>query len=196
MEHFGIYGGTFNPIHNGHLHLIREASRLLSFDRMLIIPTNIPPHKAPVDLASNKDRLEMVRLAVEGMEKVWVSDLEQRSKGRSFTILTMEKLRFLFPESRFTLLMGADMLCSFDHWHRWKDILRLADIAAFARDEGEEAMLEKKAAALGKAKVIRVEPLPLSSTMVREKLRRGEDVSGLLPPAVLDYINRKGLYKA
>lgn len=195
MEHFGIYGGTFNPIHNGHLHLIREASERLGFDRMLIIPTNIPPHKAPKDLASNKDRLEMVRLAVEGMERVWVSDLEQRAKGRSFTILTMEKLRFLFPDKKFTLLMGADMLCSFDRWHRWQDILRIADIAAFARDEGEEAVLEKKAAELGRAKVIRVEPLPLSSTMVREKIRRGEDVSHLLPPAVWEYIQRKGLYR-
>lgn len=195
MEHFGIYGGTFNPIHNGHLHLIREASERLNFDRMLIIPTNIPPHKAPKDLASNKDRLEMVRLAVEGMDRVWVSDLEQRAKGRSFTILTMEKLRYLFPDKKFTLLMGADMLCSFDHWHRWQDILRIADIAAFARDEGEEAVLEKKAAELGRAKIIRVNPLPLSSTMVREKIRRGEDVSDLLPPAVWEYIQRKGLYR-
>lgn len=195
MEHFGIYGGTFNPIHNGHLHLIREASERLNFDRMLIIPTNIPPHKAPKDLASNKDRLEMVRLAVEGMDRVWVSDLEQRAKGRSFTILTMEKLRYLFPDKKFTLLMGADMLCSFDRWHRWRDILRIADIAAFARDEGEEAVLEKKAAELGRAKIIRVEPLPLSSTMVREKIRRGEDVSDLLPPAVWEYIQRKGLYR-
>lgn len=194
MEHFCLYGGTFNPIHNGHLHLIREAARLLEFDRLLLIPTNIPPHKAAADLASNRDRLEMARLAVTGMENVWVSDIEQRAKGKSFTVLTLERLRYLFPDTRFTLLMGTDMLCTFDKWYRWKDILQMADLAAFARNDGEQALLERKAAELGKARVIRVEPLPLSSTMVREKLRNGEDVSALLPPAVLSYIQEKGLY--
>ncbi|MGI5894769.1 MAG: nicotinate (nicotinamide) nucleotide adenylyltransferase [Candidatus Merdivicinus sp.] len=195
MEHFCIYGGTFNPIHNGHLHLIREASRVLEFDRLLVIPTNIPPHKAPRDLASNRDRLEMARLAVRGMDRVWVSDVEQRAKGKSYTILTLERLRYLFPDTAFTILMGADMLCSFDRWHRWQDILRLADIAAFARNEGEESVLEQKASELGRTRIIRVEPLPLSSTMVRETIQNGGDISGLVPEDVAAYIQEKGLYR-
>ena len=176
MERFGIYGGTFNPIHNGHLHLIRAACAQLSFDRLLVVPANIPPHKAATDLASNRDRLEMARLATAGMPGVWVSDIELRARGKSYTVLTLERLRALFPECRFTLLMGADMLESFDRWHRWRDILKLADIAAFARNEGEEALLERKAALIGRARVVRVEPLPLSSTLVRERVRRGEDI--------------------
>jgi nicotinate-nucleotide adenylyltransferase len=195
LEHFCIYGGTFNPIHNGHLHLIREASRVLEFDRLLVIPTNIPPHKAPRDLASNRDRLEMARLAVRGMDRVWVSDVEQRAKGKSYTILTLERLRYLFPDTAFTILMGADMLCSFDRWHRWQDILRLADIAAFARNEGEESVLEQKASELGRTRIIRVEPLPLSSTMVRETIQNGGDISGLVPEDVAAYIQEKGLYR-
>ena len=195
MERFGIYGGTFNPIHNGHLHLIRAASAQLSFDRLLVVPANIPPHKAAVDLASNRDRLEMARLATAGMPGVWVSDIELRARGKSYTILTLERLRALFPECSFTLLMGADMLESFDRWHRWRDILKLADIAAFARNEGEEALLERKAALIGRARVVRVEPLPLSSTLVREKVRRGEDISGLVPEPVAAYIYEKGLYR-
>ena len=91
--------------------------------------------------------------------------------------------------------MGADMLESFDRWHRWRDILRLADIAAFARNEGEELLLEQKAGTLGRTRVVRVEPLPLSSTLVREKVRRGEDISGLVPEAVAAYIQEKGLYR-
>lgn len=195
MERFGIYGGTFNPIHNGHLHLIRAACAQLSFDRLLVVPANIPPHKAATDLASNRDRLEMARLATAGMPGVWVSDIELRARGKSYTVLTLERLRALFPECRFTLLMGADMLESFDRWHRWQDILKLADIAAFARNEGEEALLERKAALIGRARVVRVEPLPLSSTLVREKVRRGEDISGLVPEPVAAYIYEKGLYR-
>ena len=195
MERFGIYGGTFNPIHNGHLHLIRAACAQLSFDRLLVVPANIPPHKAATDLASNRDRLEMARLATAGMPGVWVSDIELRARGKSYTVLTLERLRALFPECSFTLLMGADMLESFDRWHRWQDILKLADIAAFARNEGEEALLERKAALIGRARVVRVEPLPLSSTRVREKVRRGEDISGLVPEPVAAYIYEKGLYR-
>ena len=195
MERFGIYGGTFNPIHNGHLHLIRAACAQLSFDRLLVVPANIPPHKAATDLASNRDRLEMARLATAGMPGVWVSDIELRARGKSYTVLTLERLRALFPECRFTLLMGADMLESFDRWHRWRDILKLADIAAFARNEGEEALLERKAALIGRARVVRVEPLPLSSALVREKVRRGEDISGLVPEPVAAYIYEKGLYR-
>lgn len=195
MERFGIYGGTFNPIHNGHLHLIRAACAQLSFDRLLVVPANIPPHKAATDLASNRDRLEMARLATAGMPGVWVSDIELRARGKSYTVLTLERLRALFPECRFTLLMGADMLESFDRWHRWRDILKLADIAAFARNEGEESLLERKAALIGRARVVRVEPLPLSSTLVRERVRRGEDISGLVPEPVAAYIYEKGLYR-
>ena len=195
MERFGIYGGTFNPIHNGHLHLIRAACAQLSFDRLLVVPANIPPHKAATDLASKRDRLEMARLATAGMPGVWVSDIELRARGKSYTVLTLERVRALFPECRFTLLMGADMLESFDRWHRWQDILKLADIAAFARNEGEEALLERKAALIGRARVVRVEPLPLSSTLVREKVRRGEDISGLVPEPVAAYIYEKGLYR-
>lgn len=195
MERFGIYGGTFNPIHNGHLHLIRAACAQLSFDRLLVVPANIPPHKAATDLASNRDRLEMARLATAGMPGVWVSDIELRARGKSYTILTLERLRALFPECSFTLLMGADMLESFDRWHRWRDILKLADIAAFARNEGEESLLERKAALIGRARVVRVEPLPLSSTLVREKVRRGEDISDLVPEPVAAYIYEKGLYR-
>lgn len=195
MEKIGIYGGTFNPIHNGHLHLLQTALDRLRFDRVLVIPTNIPPHKVERDLASNKDRLEMVRLAVEGMDRVWVSDMEQRAKGKSYTILTVKKLRAMFPGAELTLLMGADMLLSFDRWHRWREILALASLAAFARSEGETELLERKAAELGNARVVRVEPLPMSSTMIREMIRRGEDISALVPEKVCAYLREKRLYQ-
>ncbi len=102
MAHTGIFGGTFNPIHNGHLHLLKEADAALHFDRILVIPANIPPHKRAADLAPGNDRLEMARLAAAGMEKVFVSDIELKAKGKSYTILTLEKLHALFPGDHFT----------------------------------------------------------------------------------------------
>ena len=81
MTRTGIFGGTFNPIHNGHLHLLKEADKALSFDRILLIPANLPPHKQAPDLAPGKERLEMARLAAAGMEKVFVSDIELKAKG-------------------------------------------------------------------------------------------------------------------
>ncbi len=195
MTRTGIFGGTFNPIHNGHLHLLKEADKALSFDRILLIPANLPPHKQAPDLAPGKERLEMARLAAAGMEKVFVSDIELKAKGKSYTVLTLEKLHALFPEERFTLLMGADMLLTFDQWYRWQDILKLADLAAFARNDGEEEALLKKAEEFSGARVIRTEPLPLSSTEIREILKKGGDVSNMVPEAVLSYIKRRGLYE-
>lgn len=192
----GIFGGTFNPIHNGHLHLLEAAFQAIEFDRVLVIPTNIPPHKAAKGLAPNKDRLEMAKLALERMDRAWVSDIEQKAKGKSYTIHTLEKLRLLFPEEKFTLLLGADMLLTLDQWYRWQDILSMARVAAFARNPGEEGRLLEKAAALGKeVRIIYAQPLPLSSTEIREKLRKGEDVSGLVPEKVLAYIQERGLWR-
>ena len=110
-------------------------------------------------------------------------------------MLTLEKLHALFPEERFTLLMGADMLLTFDQWYRWQDILKLADLAAFARNDGEEEALLKKAEEFSGTRVIRTEPLPLSSTEIREILKKGGDVSNMVPEAVLSYIKRRGLYE-
>lgn len=195
-ERIGIFGGTFNPIHNGHLHLLKETQAALSFDKILLIPAGIPPHKAPKSLASGADRLEMARLAAMEMENVSVSDIELKSGGRSYTIHTLLKLKTLFPEAAFTLIMGADMLLSFDQWYRWRDILALASLAAAARSDGEYESLVEKGKALGRTQVVRLTPFPVSSTQVREKLAAGEDVSGLLPHRVLSYILKKGLYQS
>lgn len=197
MERIGIYGGTFNPIHNGHLHLAREIQEALQFDRIIFIPAKIPPHKDATDLASGKDRMEMVRLAVEDFPGAMVSDIELKSHGKSYTVYTMEKLGALLPDSEFTLMMGADMLLTFDKWFRWQDILQMARLAAVARGAGELETLRKKAAELspeGRIDVIEAPPLPMSSTDIREQIREGGGVSHLLPEAVLRYIRKAGLY--
>jgi len=197
MERIGIYGGTFNPIHNGHMHLVRTIQSALHFDQILFIPAKVPPHKDVLDLASGKDRMEMVRLAAQEIPEAMVSDIELKSHGKSYTVYTLEKLQAMLPGREFTLMIGADMLLTFDRWFRWQDILSMARIAAVARGAGEMASLKKKAAELspeGRIDVIEAAPLPMSSTDIREKIRAGGDPSALLPEEVWRYICRTGLY--
>lgn len=199
MERIGIYGGTFNPIHRGHIHLAREIQAALQFDRLLFIPSRIPPHKEAKQLASGQDRLEMVRLALEEeLPEAMVSDLELKSRGKSYTFYTLEKLQALLPDSAFTLIMGTDMLLTFDQWFRWRDILSMACLAVAARNAGEQQLMEKKARALspeGRITVVPMTPLPMSSTDVRRIIRTGGDPSALLPEKVWTYIRTRGLYQ-
>lgn len=197
MEQIAVYGGTFNPVHLGHLHLAAAAQEALGFDRLLFIPARIPPHKAAADLAPGAARMEMLRLAAAEIPNAQVSDIELKSKGKSYTVYTLEKLAALFPESQLTLLMGSDMLLTFDQWFRWRDILALARLAVLSREEDDLSLLQQKAAALApeRIRVIPAEPLPVSSTQIRRMIQDGEDPSALLPPAVAAYIAANGLYK-
>lgn len=197
IQRIGVYGGTFNPIHLGHLHLAEAVQKALHFDRILFVPARVPPHKQAVDLAPGKDRLEMVRLAVQSLPGAMVSDLELKTGGKSYTFFTLQKLKALLPQGEFTLLMGADMLLTFDQWFRWREILSMARLAVAARYGGEQETLAEKAAALspgGRITVVPVEPLPMSSTEIRLRIQRGEDPAGLLPEAVWAYIQAHGLY--
>lgn len=196
-QRIGIYGGTFNPIHLGHLHLAAEIQRTLCFDQLLFIPARVPPHKQVQNLASGRDRLEMVRLAVQSLPGAMVSDLELKARGKSYTYLTLQKLTTLLPGADFTLLMGADMLLTFDQWFRWRDILAMARLAVAARYGDEQAALTEKAAALspqGRITVVPSIPLPMSSTSIRETIEGGGDPSALLPREVWAYICEHRLY--
>lgn len=199
VEKLGIYGGTFSPIHNGH---IRAAEKFLSdidLDRLLIMPAAIPPHKA-ADGVSGEDRLEMARIAFEGADpRLEVCDFEVRREGRSYTINTLE--HFTSPDRRIYMLVGTDMFLTLPEWRRAEDIFRLADIVLMRRerlDETGRLIAEKK---LGyerdfgaRIHIIDEEPLEMSSTELREKLRRGEPVDKLIPDGVARYIREKKLY--
>jgi nicotinate-nucleotide adenylyltransferase len=196
MGTIGIFGGTFNPVHRGHVELVRQVQEQMQFDRLLLIPARVPPHKQVESLVSGKDRMEMLRLAFAEFSQASVCDLELHKRGKSYTVETLETLHSRFPQETLYFLMGADMLLSFDQWYRWQEILQLAVIVAAARDYGEEAALLQKAAHFGdRAIVLRTRPFPVSSTEVRKLLRAGENPGELLPPAVYHYIQAHGLYR-
>lgn len=129
------------------------------------------------------------------MKGVRLSRLELESEGKSYTYLTLRRMKELFPNDRFSLIMGADMLLSFDKWRRWEEILENASLIAAARDEGEYERLLEKAAQLGKTRVLKIEPLPISSTDVRLAVKQGRSLSGLVPEAVEAYIRQNHLYQ-
>ena len=198
----GIFGGTFNPIHRGHLAAASAAAGQLSLDKLLLIPDAIPPHKPlPSGSAGAEERLEMVQLCTaEVSAPAEVLDLELRRQGASYTCDTLAQLREQYPEEELFLLMGSDMFLSFETWRQPERICDLATLAVFSRRE------ESEAAAFARQKQhleetygahIRVlenpEVVEISSTELREKLSRGAGRAYLTEP-VYGYILRKGLY--
>ncbi len=194
----GVYGGTFNPIHLGHVHILREFIGRLGLQRVLLIPDGTPPHKEAEDLASPEDRLEMCRLAVRGLGIVEVSPMETERPGKSFTSDTLTELHRLYPEDELYFLMGEDMFLTVDKWHEAGTILRLAVLCASPRSpEGYERLLEKERELIALGARCRVEDIPfldISSTKVRELAREGRDISGLVPAETAGYIRENGIY--
>ncbi len=197
MKKIAIFGGTFNPVHNGHINLLKGIDEKFCFDEILLIPSFLPPHKEAVELASGKARMKMLSFAFEDMEKCGVCDIELNKKGKSYTIDTVKKLKQIFPNSELYFIIGSDMLLTFDQWKKWREILKYTNILASSRNENETELLIKKACELDKNRitVVEIKPFPVSSTEVRNMIKRGEDVSHLVPEKVLRYINQEGLYR-
>lgn len=198
LQRIAVFGGTFNPIHNGHLHLAASFSALLSADAVLLIPTSMPPHKQTAGLASAKDRLAMCRLAARGRGFLKVSDIEIRRGGASYTSDTLLQLRGLYPGAGLYLITGEDMFLTLAQWHEAKTIFSLATVCAAPRSENGTAALLRYAEELraqgAKTVVAPFEYLPVSSTMVREAVREGRSIAGLVPEPVGRYIRENKLY--
>ena len=125
----GILGGTFSPIHDGHLRLARIYQQELGLEKMLLIPTYQPPHKQTDHLPDGEHRCRMAELASEGLPGFEVSDIEIRRGGKSYTVDTLTELRELYPEGEFYLLTGSDMFCTVLDWHRGAELVKLAEIS-------------------------------------------------------------------
>ena len=198
----GIYGGTFDPPHWGHITAARAAMEQLGLDKLVLIPDRVPPHKAlPEGSASPEQRLEMAALATAELGKrAEVSDRELRRSGPSYTSDTLAALRREHPEDTLWLLMGSDMFLSLQTWHAPERIMELARIAPFSREaEDESAAFAAQKARLEREYGAQIqivqnpEVRELSSTEVRAALAAGRG-SDLLPPAVYGYVLREHLY--
>lgn len=199
MARIGIFGGSFDPPHLGHMLAVQEFREKLALDLILLIPAGDPPHKAlPRNAASPEDRLAMCRLAAEGQPWIQVLDLELRREGKSYTADTVEALRAQYPEDELFLLMGTDMFLSFGSWFAPERITAQTKLVVAHREKDDPARLHACRDQLREkfgAETIFVENrfLPHSSTSVRAMLAfgAGEDY---LAPVVLDYIRSHGLF--
>jgi nicotinate-nucleotide adenylyltransferase len=219
----GILGGTFDPVHQAHLHLARAALKQFGLDRILWIPAGNPPHRRPPEAASTH-RLAMVRLAVAGESRFVVDDAEVVANSPSYTVPTLERLRQgLGTRQPLVLLLGADAFLGLPAWHRWRELFDLAHLAVAARPGAplDPAHMEPALAAIYRQRwqdsanaavalaaapagaivdfiIEPVEPPDLSATAVRGLLRDGNPdgklTADLLPPGVLDYIQNHSLY--
>jgi nicotinate-nucleotide adenylyltransferase len=183
----GIFGGTFDPPHTGHLVVAQEVHFRLGLDRVLWVPAAVPPHKRDHRITPGAVRLEMVRAAIAGDDRFEASDLELRRGGVSYTVDTLRELRQARPDDELFLIVGADQLTELDSWREPGEIRRLAKLVAFGR-EGEDP---------GEVAGVKVVPVPrmdVSSTEVRRRIGAGEPVRYLVPAAVEAVVREARLY--
>ena len=199
MERIGIYGGTFNPPHLGHIQAAAQAIDALGLDRLLLIPDRIAPHKVmPSNSASPTQRLEMLRLASRKYPKMEVSDIELNREGPSYTYETVEQLNAMYPDAQLVLMMGTDMFLSFHTWRNPERILKHASLGVMYRGEKGEAeaiakckdKMEQQGA---KVELVDNQVLAISSTNLR-RLIAFRCADEFLPDGVGEYIRENGLY--
>ncbi|MBQ7357298.1 MAG: nicotinate-nucleotide adenylyltransferase [Clostridia bacterium] len=196
----GIYGGTFSPVHIGHVQAARAFMEQMWLDVLFVIPTGVTPHKEMNASASSQDRLNMCRLAFAGMDGVIVSDIEILRQGKSYTVDTLRGFS-VNSEDRLFLLCGTDMMLTLDTWREPEEIFRLC-YPVYIRRESDASLDEKIISKIAEYKKkygknvvkLTVDPIEVSSSEIREKIMRGDDVSDKLPRTVYQYIKEKGLY--
>jgi nicotinate-nucleotide adenylyltransferase len=213
----GILGGTFNPIHYGHLAAAEEVRNRLKLDRILFIPSSLPPHKQDEDVPPAVHRMGMVRLALEGNPAFEPSDIEIKRGGRSYTVDTIETLRQMHPRDEMYFITGLDSFLEIQTWHCWESLLALCRFVVLSRPgyrftdltkinfiQSAEGELEGLDHGLRSQSVVRsgafeifFEMIPLfdiSSTDIRRRVKEGRSIKYLLPEAVETYIIKNKLY--
>ena len=199
MQRIGIYGGSFNPPHVGHVQAARQAYEALKLDRLLLIPDSVAPHKAfPEGSPTPEQRCEMIRLAAQDCPELEISDLELTRPGISYTCETVAALQEQYPEDRLFLIMGSDMFLSFQTWKHWDTLIRQVTLAVLCRGDRGEAQgirAQKEALeAMGAAvELVDNRITEISSTQLRRLLAFG-CTEEFLDPRVADYIRSQGLY--
>lgn len=198
MSRIGILGGTYNPPHTGHLHAAKAAQAALGLDRLILLPSFIPPHKEmPQNTPDAKARLEMTRLAAQeiGAE---VSELEISRGGTSYTADTLAEFRKMYPEDLLWFVMGTDMFLTVQNWVRPQEIFSLARIAVVLRDDADLEIVEKHRERLlhefqCEIDLVSAKAHPISSTEIRENIFDAENQI-YLPESILQYIKEHGYY--
>lgn len=191
MANIAIFGGTFNPFHIGHYEMLHSICKLDFIDKVFVTPDKIPPHKTCDYLASDSDRIEMCRLVCEDFPKAELCLIEFEREGKSYTLDTILQLKDKYPDDKFFVCIGGDMLATLDKWNRWEQLIKEVPFIVFARC-GISSFNDDicRMQSFG-AEIITVNDAitDISSTELRDNT-----LEAMLPKMVFDYIKNKGLY--
>lgn len=198
MGTVAVFGGTFNPLHIGHTEIISKLASKREIDRIVLIPTKIPPHKVVDRLADEEHRISMCNIIAQRIKKVEVSDLELKREGKSYTIDTIFDLKRLYPDSNIAITIGADMVVTFNEWKSYREIINNAKIFAFGRQTVDDEAFKDGVAFLksigADIEVIDAKISDISSTEIRNALFESKDISCLLDKEIYEYIIKNKLY--
>jgi len=196
----GLLGGSFDPIHVGHLHIARQACVRLDLDRVVLIPAGQPPHKLAQALTDQEHRFEMARLAVAGEPCFSISRIDLDRPGPCYSVDTVRLLQELWgPEARIFFLIGADSLADLPTWHQPRRLLELCQVVAVSRPGYNLDLSELNARFPGAPPILLLEhvpPMDVSATEIRRRVAAGSCIEGLVPPVVAAYIEAHGLYRS
>ena len=201
-EKIGIFGGSFDPIHCGHINIAQSAYEEFNLNEVWFIPAGHSPNKDENRMTPAEIRAEMVSLAIEGIPGFRLCDIEIKAKETSYTYLTLTKLKDLYPDKKLFFIMGADSLDYFERWYHPEIICQKAVILAAVRDDMNLSEINRKIAQIKKLFPARIYPISggktdISSSSLRDELSRGEaDKTIMLPPRVAEYIKRNHLYQS
>jgi nicotinate-nucleotide adenylyltransferase len=214
MARIGLLGGTFDPIHFGHLGMAQELAEALALDTVKFIPAAVPPLKSQPS-ASAADRCAMVQLAIANNPDFQLDERELKRTGPSYTVETLRSLRSeLSEQDSLVLFIGSDAFKQFNRWHQWQEIIRLCHIALVARPDSDvstglnpelvtflqdhytENAMDLQSESAGLITMQAITPLAISSSAIREQLKNRQSARYLTPDCVLDYIAQHGLYQA
>ena len=176
MRRTGLFGGSFNPIHNGHIKLAKQLKQRAGLDEVWLMVSPLNPLKQSEDLLDDEARLDMAREAVKNESGIIVSDYEMHLPKPSYTWNTLEALKHDFPDREFVLMIGGDNWALFDKWYRADDIKKNYEIVVYTRTPGDEGFID------------------ISSTDIRQRIREGRGIKRLVPKAVAELIKEKGYY--
>jgi nicotinate-nucleotide adenylyltransferase len=214
-ERIGIFGGTFNPIHSGHVRAAAEVQKRFSLDRVLFIPSSVPPHKTTEEIAPARDRMRMVELALRRRRRLVPSPIEVREGGTSYSILTLRRIKQLHPRAWIFFVLGADAFLEIETWREWKRVLeqclfivmtrpgfRLGAARGVLGNQFREKILDVRPSARVRESwfaafrvfCVAIPALDVSSTDIRRRVRQGKSVRTRVPRAVEQYIKDHRLY--